>query len=119
ARGTLAGGGEGMPDHGTRSGHEGKHQGKNWRHFQARRGSRAGVRGWWGSDAPEQTGTGAPPSLVQRALGDPPSGDAVRQLQDAFGRPPRKPGESPEIGFDYDDVVQQSFPASDPPPPPG
>lgn len=72
-----------------------------------------------------QTGTGSPEGLVQEALENPPSPDAIRQLEDAFGRPPRKTGRayaidsSHTVELDYDDVIQQSFPASDPPPPPG
>lgn len=69
------------------------------------------------------TGTGGPPDAVRRALrrgGGPVSPDAVRQLEDAFA-PARRPGRQRDenVEFDYDDVVQQSFPASDPPPPPG
>lgn len=66
-----------------------------------------------------ETGTGGPEEVVQRVLEDPgfpQSPDAVRQLEDAFG--PFRRGEDGVIHFDYDDVVQQSFPASDPPPPP-
>lgn len=73
------------------------------------------------SPSRRRTGTGAPPEQVQEALargGTPPSPDAIRQLDDAFApartRLRRQPAEE-----DYDDVVQQSFPASDPPPPPG
>ncbi|HEX6989759.1 MAG TPA: hypothetical protein VF282_09875 [Bacillota bacterium] len=65
------------------------------------------------------TGTGGPEEVVERVLADPgfpQSPDAVRHLEDAFG--PFRRGEDGSIKFDYDDVVQQSFPASDPPPPP-
>lgn len=73
-----------------------------------------------------QGATGEPAELVQNALrtdGMPQSPDAVRQLEDVFGplRRRERPVEnrSEEVEFDYDDVVQQSFPASDPPPPRG
>jgi len=99
---------------GLRGKHEAHHEGK----ISQAGGSRDAAHGQDGGSA-RQTGTGAPPSLVQEALDDPPSADAVRQLEDVFGRPPRKKGQSASIRFDYDDVVQQSFPASDPPPPPG
>lgn len=69
------------------------------------------------------TGTGSPSEIVQSVMagyGSRPSPDAIRQLEDVFGpfrREEQKTGR--DIKIDYDDVVQQSFPASDPPPPPG
>lgn len=100
---------------GRRSSHPSR---EHQRRAYDRRGSR---RLRWVSMGPPawQTGTGGPQALVQSALDDPPSPDAIRQLEDAFGRPPHQPGQSDRIEFDYDDVVEQSFPASDPPPPPG
>lgn len=74
-----------------------------------------------GPDAPRPTGTGAPPGPMRRVLrrgAAPQSPDAVRQLEDAFGPARRRRGRD-AVRVDYDDVVQQSFPASDPPPPPG
>jgi len=70
-------------------------------------------------DKHSRTSTGGPEEVVQRVLDDPgfpQSPDAIRQLEDAFGAFRRD--EDGAIQFDYDDVVQQSFPASDPPPPP-
>lgn len=70
--------------------------------------------------------TGEPAKLVQSALkvdGMPQSPDAIRRLEDVFGpfRRQVRPSDNrdEDVEFDYDDVVQQSFPASDPPPPPG
>lgn len=68
-----------------------------------------------------ETGTGGPARTVQKALGGPEltrSPDAIRQLEDVFGpRRRRQQGKSREqLEMEYDDVVQQSFPASDPPP---
>ncbi|MFO7246193.1 MAG: hypothetical protein FWJ62_09790 [Thermaerobacter sp.] len=70
-------------------------------------------------DKHSETATGGPEDVVQRVLEDPEfpqSPDALRQLEDAFG--PFRRQEDGSIHLDYDDVVQQSFPASDPPPPP-
>lgn len=64
-------------------------------------------------------GTGGPLDEVRSAIGTgttTASPDVVRQLQDVMGTSGQS-GES-EPTFDYDDIVQQSFPASDPPPPP-
>lgn len=69
------------------------------------------------------TGTGSPAELVQSIMADPAfksSPDAIRQLEDVFGPFRREEGKTGrDIKMDYDDIVQQSFPASDPPPPPG
>lgn len=78
------------------------------------------------STSSAQGATGEPAEVVQEALkvGDvPQSPDAVRQLEDVFAplRRAKRPAENEleDVQFDYDDVVQQSFPASDPPPPRG
>lgn len=77
---------------------------------------------------PHHTGTGEPPDAAGRppdAAGGQqrgrPSPDAIRQLEDAFGTPAtaRSRRARARTRLDYDDIVQQSFPASDPPPPPG
>ena len=41
------------------------------------------------------------------------------QMEDVFGRSLHQPDQAQRKELDYDDVVEQSFPASDPPPPPG
>ncbi|MBO8142619.1 MAG: hypothetical protein H0Z37_10680 [Firmicutes bacterium] len=46
----------------------------------------------------------------------PDRGGAGQPLEDVFGRR-RERSEEGDPNFDYDDVLQQTFPASDPPPP--